>query len=536
MNWQTYWQYLRNQKNPKPSELKLGVYLRGAQDFEFFVRYFFKEYCPFSFSEMHQDFFMDEADLTKRGRRDVIAAPRGHAKTTFKVLFKVVHAVVYQYEPFIVVIGRTREDAAQKIIDVAEELKSNQKLISMFGSLLSNKKHISVSKGVTTKNGITMMAKSRGQSLRGLKKAQNRPSLIICDDIESLEETMSQEQRLKTMAWFTKDILPMGQIDGSSNITVIGTCLHPDSLIENLLANPGWHARRYQAVKEFPSREDLWQKYKQIYTDLANPERMEEARKFYGENKIDMDKGVELLWGEAETFERLTQMRINEGEAAFLSEKQNVPWDPSRTIFDMDNARRFKLVYSNGQWIGLQWLDGSEKIVHRDSLVKVVAFHDPVMGKTLEGDYAAVVVVALDADEYLYCLDTWLGKENPSTQVQQAFRLHEKWKLDYLYLEENNFQGLIKNIYRDSNLNTNSHSLTVKGVVNTVNKELRISSLEPFMSNEYLLFNENLDPKFVTQMKLYPTTYDDGPDALQGAVAQLKRSNLTELYKVLGEH
>jgi hypothetical protein len=38
-----------------------------------------------------------------------------------------------------------------------------------------------------------------------------------------------------------------------------------------------------------------------------------------------------------------------------------------------------------------------------------------------------------------------------------------------------------------------------------------------------LLFSESIHPRLMDQLTLFPTSYDDGPDALQGAVAQLKR-------------
>lgn len=51
----------------------------------------------------------------------------------------------------------------------------------------------------------------------------------------------------------------------------------------------------------------------------------------------------------------------------------------------------------------------------------------------------------------------------------------------------------------------------------------RISTLEPEITNGYLLFSESINPRLITQLTLFPTTHDDGPDALQGAVAQLKK-------------
>jgi hypothetical protein len=81
--------------NVDPVARKQALYFLAYADFEFFVQVFFSHHCGYAFSPMHLDFCAAESNPAKRGRRDAIAAPRGHAKTTFKVLFKALHAIVY---------------------------------------------------------------------------------------------------------------------------------------------------------------------------------------------------------------------------------------------------------------------------------------------------------------------------------------------------------------------------------------------------------------------------------------------------------
>jgi predicted phage terminase large subunit-like protein len=66
-------------------------------------------------------------------------------------------------------------------------------------------------------------------------------------------------------------------------------------------------------------------------------------------------------------------------------------------------------------------------------------------------------------------------------------------------------------------------SLRVVGVHQHQNKYQRISTLEPDISNGHLLFAEGIHPRMIDQLTLFPTSYDDGPDALHGAIAQLKK-------------
>lgn len=499
-----------------------AVYIRGFQEFDFFVHCFFPHHCQFGFSRMHDRFFLDEADPLRRGRRDVIAAPRGHAKTTFKVLFKALHAIVYGYEPFILIIGHSAQEAQGKVQNILDELQSNQRLIEFFGELAPPIKHRS-RKGFVTQNGIRVMAKSKGQQVRGLLHGQYRPSLILCDDIESLDGTLSPEQRAKTRDWFYKDVMKCGQVDGSTNITVIGTCLHPDALLCELLQSPGWTSRKYQAVMSFSENEALWEKWKAIYTDLSNPNRNEEATTFYETNKEAMLKGTSVLWPEGESYLHLMKMRIDDGQASFYSEKQNDPFDPERQLFDMKRAKRFRIEED-----GVVWLDGSDRRVGWGDFERIVAFHDPALGKKpgqhTEPDFAAIVVVGKDLDGYLYALDCYMEKASPAIQIEKALSLQGKWDFDVLYLEENHFQQLMKPLYTQAIEDKGLVDLRVVGVHQHQNKYQRISTLEPDISNGYLLFADSIHPRLIDQLTLFPTSYDDGPDALQGAVSKLRRT------------
>ncbi len=480
---------------------------------------------------MHLDFCALETDPAQRGRREVVAAPRGNAKTTFKLLIKAIHAIVYGYESFILVLAHSAPEAEEKVRSILEELENNQRLIQIYGSLAPER---GKSKGVArwgkkkfvSQNGVMVMAKSRGQQIRGLKHGANRPSLIICDDVESPDGVLSPEQRLKTRDWFYKDLLKCGQIDGSTNITMIGTCLHQESLLSELLRSSGFQASRYQSIISYATRQDLWEAWKQVYTNLANPKRHQEAYAYYQGNQAAMLEGTQVLWPEGESYEYLMRLKVDEGIASFQSEKQNDPFDPERQLFDMSQIRRFRVVYQEGQWHALEWLDGSGKSVNRAFITDIVAFHDPALGKKAgqvsEPDFAAIVVVAKDQDGYLYCLEAYLEKDVPSKQIQRAFRMYDTWQFKKLYLEENNFQELLKDHYGEVNNKRPESRLHVRGIKQHENKYKRISTLEPEISNGYLLFSENINPRLLEQLTLFPTSYDDGPDALQGAVEKLK--------------
>ena len=84
-----YEHFQKTGKLENPKVLQDLLYIRAYQDFRFFATYFFSHHCKDAFSQMHVDFCqLEDLDPARRGRRDVVAAPRGNAKTTFKVLLR----------------------------------------------------------------------------------------------------------------------------------------------------------------------------------------------------------------------------------------------------------------------------------------------------------------------------------------------------------------------------------------------------------------------------------------------------------------
>jgi len=85
-------------------------------------------------------------------------------------------------------------------------------------------------------------ARGAGQQVRGILYGDNRPDLIIVDDLEDAESVRSDEQRAKTKAWFFEDVInSINRSRKDWKIVVIGTLLHEDSLLANLLEDPSWY-------------------------------------------------------------------------------------------------------------------------------------------------------------------------------------------------------------------------------------------------------------------------------------------------------
>ena len=505
---------------------------RCRYDLKYFVEYFFPHHFWGEMSEMHRAFCEVDKDKQRRGLKEAIAAPRGNAKTTFKVLIDPIHDIVYGFERFILIIGYSDTEAIDKVKDIRNELLSNENLRAVYGKLVSPKCGMG---DFVTSNNVRVVARSRGGQVRGLKHGADRPSKIISDDIESLISVNTPEQRDKTKQWFFKDVIGCGRADGQSNFTLVGTIIHEESLLADLLKKPGWRHKKYQAIKSWASNTDLWNEWERLYCNLDDPDREETAQQFYNDNQPAMDEGVKVLWPDGEPYYKLMEYKVQNGLASLHSEKQNDPFDPERQILNPDLCPRFKVYWpSDAEWIPELGEDGFA-IVRQDTGaaissrdLNIIAFLDPALGKKptstsgTNSDYAAIVVCAQDLSGYIYVLDVWLKRKPPNEQIKQTFAMHKKWGFDTLFLETVGFQELMKPLFIEEQ-KLWANQMRIVGVGQHNNKHARISTLEPYFTNRWILLPMSIDHEFYNQLKLFPTVHDDGPDALHGCVSRLRK-------------
>lgn len=170
-----------------------------------------------------------------------IAAPRNHAKTTAITIGYGLSTLLFRERRFLVIVSDTETQAAMFLGSLKNELTDNRDVIDLFGLKTDEKGEVVFLKDTTTDiivecaDGHTfrVMAKGAEQKLRGMNWNGRRPDLVICDDLENDELVMNPERRKKLRNWFYAALLPM--IAGHGIIRVVGTILHMDSLLENLM-------------------------------------------------------------------------------------------------------------------------------------------------------------------------------------------------------------------------------------------------------------------------------------------------------------
>lgn len=241
----------------------------GARSPQTFARVYLGHHFTIAPSRMHKELFAMLAEATRsRPKRLAIAAPRGHAKTTVVSLAHVLWSILYRQEMFVLIVSATREQAVQLLKPIKDELQGNTMLIADFPNECYPPGARPAPKPwrdnqIVLRNGTAIRALGANQGIRGTKHQEHRPSLIVVDDIEGQEQAESAEQREKLRSWFEKTLLKAG--NQQTNVIVVGTIIHYDSLLANLTdprgtrgKGGGWESRKYQAVESFSERPDIW--------------------------------------------------------------------------------------------------------------------------------------------------------------------------------------------------------------------------------------------------------------------------------------
>ena len=196
------------------------------------------------FSKGHADVFklLDDERIQKL----VIAMPRGWGKTSIINKAYPAKKIVFRDRHYIIPISSTGSSAIEFSENLKMELLSNEDLLPVFGPIRTSgfgQGSFSTLEWVTS-TGIKVMPRGAGQQIRGRQFGNYRPDLYIVDDLEDDEAVESEERREKLKKWFLSAVKNSVEMsDPKWRIIVIGTILHEDSLLANLLDEekyPDW--------------------------------------------------------------------------------------------------------------------------------------------------------------------------------------------------------------------------------------------------------------------------------------------------------
>lgn len=394
-------------------------------------------------------------------KRLAIAAPRGHAKSTIFSLIYPLWCILFEKRKFIVILSDTASQAQELLGSIIEELEMNERIIEDFGHIAGyippaneDKKKWTTSDIVTT-TSVKVIARGWKSKLRGLKFGSTRPDLIIADDWENDENILSEDQRAKVKAVYNKSVLNLG--DKTTQIIIVGTILHFDSLLNNLIEHPpeNWTVKLYRAIMQDNS-----------------------------------------IWPEWWTLERLDEKRKEIGDIPFQQEYMNNPIDPTTQII---KPREY---YQNADLARCDYF----------------GYIDLAISEKETADYTAIVTIAKDRDtNKMYIIDPRRIRGDVPTQLNLVFELFNLYPYRAFGVESVAYQKAFYQILQQECVRRQKYIPAVEVEIDK-DKVRRVLEISPYIDNGMVLFN-NAYQEFNAECVQFPkAAHDDYVDAFTGAV------------------
>lgn len=318
-----------------------------------------------------------------------IAAPRGFGKTTLIGLCFIARKALFRHAPYIVYISATAAEAAQKVKTLARELIESPEIKELFGNLQGVK--WAEEKGEielvdeTGKPFCFIQAKGAGNQIRGMKWGKHRPALFLVDDLESKEDAQSEEMRKKLKKWFFGDLL--GALDNSdsstSRVVLIGTIVHQDSLLANLIDEKTdidfKNAEQEEAVLAMQSREKFHairleacnDEYESIWPEFISTESIRARAEAYRQRGLldifFMEFRNLVISGEEAAFQQSMFRYYCEQSSEFKGELERRELD---TVIILDPAKTANTTSAFSAVCGISFNSTKNKIYFRDSVNK----------------------------------------------------------------------------------------------------------------------------------------------------------------------
>lgn len=500
--------------------------IRGRSDLEFFAKWYFPKDCRLGWSLFHEDLLRDRAARSKPAERREGAllglwlAPRGAAKSTLMSLIFPIHGMLYGIEPYTVLFTATDRQAEKRSSNVIGHIKDNMRLHESFAKEL--KSFRKGADGTIFLNDCRYDFYSAWSEVRGISHGAYRPSWVILDDVERSDRVRYEDHRKALVNWFNEIVENLGDV--YTNIDLVGTLLHPKALPMTLKDRPGSKLHLYRSIISEAKNKEPWEIWRGILNDLTNERRNHDSLDYFGEHRKEMMAGAKVLWPEKEDYYALCLKREKIGRSAFDKEKQNAPWQDSQRLFADTHPRYFEI---QGADIVCDPRENPAISLNRRYLeqprfplseLSYFGFLDPSLGG-LEGDDAAIAVIGIAQNGLAFLVELWLRKASPYEQICKIFDLYAKWDFTFFGVETNAFQKiLIEAAEQERDLRRRAGkpwTVPINQYNSLGSKEDRISGLEPYLRNGWLLLNRDLPDDFMTQFADYPhVKHDDGLDSV----------------------
>ncbi len=213
-----------------------------------------------------------------------LGLPRGFGKTTLIKIY-ILYCILFTQKRFILIISATATLAENILSDVIDML-NEPNIKKVFGDwrIGLEKDTQSIKKFGFRNRNITLAALGAGTSLRGLNIKNERPDVMIFEDIQTREQADSQIQSDNLAKWMQGTAMKAKSPHGCAFIFVANMYPTKWSLLRQLKANPTW--TKFIAGGILADGTSLWedlQPIAQLTKEFENDLSMGRPEIFYAE-------------------------------------------------------------------------------------------------------------------------------------------------------------------------------------------------------------------------------------------------------------
>ena len=388
-----------------------------------------------------------------------IAAPRGWGKTSIVALALMARWILFNLTGFICYINKSHDAASLQTENLRRELVTNKMIKTFFGDFRQRSVNKHEFEEVFSKKSwvaynTLIWPRGAGQQVRGVLFKNDRPGLIVIDDLEDPEKVQNDDIREGWHRWLYADVIKsVPRLHRNWKIVYIDTLKHEAATLQKLLDSPEWESIRLEACDDdFKSTAPLF---------MSDEDISKEWQEHSDAGQTDV------------FFRELRNLPISTKDAAFRQEYfkyYNLP--PERVKTDND-------------------LKLTDAEVQQNQHIETVVILDPAKTVKIHSAESAIVGIGIDINSArLYIRDIISEKMYPDEIYDAMFLMAMNLDAKVIGIEETSLNEFIKQPIKNEMFKRGKFfELVWLKARGGMKKELRVKELVPYYRQGYVYHN-----------------------------------------------
>lgn len=339
------------------------------------------------------------------------------------------HCLTYpsKSRQYVVFIMATQRAASKRLKEIEDEWLNNELLSMNLVRIVEQSQNgfeVIVKDENDEEMWVRFEAYGKGAAIRGLNVHDARPSIVLIDDPQDLEDAKSDTVQEGDWEWFLSDVLFLGK---KTRIFMIGNNLGEKCLIERVIEN----------------QKDL------KFTGVRIPILDAEGNSVWPERWSS-----EEIKAEREAFRRIGNLDVWERE------KMCIAISPETQLFKKEYFKYYK----------------QEELDVKD--MNVFTTVDLAISQKETADYTVVCTVGVNSENHWFVLDIKYGRFDPTQTIDAIFEAVTRYHPVYVGMEKVAYQAALSH-FIEKEMPKRNIWFTVKDLEAKEKKEERIKAIQP---------------------------------------------------------